>query len=164
MTHNGFCCNRRSVAATDLRPADSPLTRSPHCASGPVVLGLRTPGAVPLSDFAADRHESCGPRNLQANDDCAIDNSDTSMRAVTRIERSDGKVCWMLSYSSPFRQVKDRQISAGCAAGASKGVLEVHDEHGRRLSSRRSVRLTGCSHSVGGAPQPRSESSKRISR
>ena len=49
----------------------------------------------------------------------------------------------MLSYSSPFRQVKDRQISAGCAAGASKGVLEVHDEHGRRLSSRRSVRHTG---------------------
>ena len=89
MMHDDFCCNRRSVAATDLRPADSPLTRSPHCASGPVVLGLRTPGAVPLSDFSADRHESCGPRNLQANDDCAIDNSDTSMRAVTRIERSD---------------------------------------------------------------------------
>jgi hypothetical protein len=70
----------------------------------------------------------------------------------------------MLSYSSPFRQVKDRQISAGCAAGASKGVLEVHDEHGRRLSSRRSVRLTGWRRSVEGVPQPRSESSKRISR
>jgi|JI8StandDraft_2_1071088.scaffolds.fasta_scaffold1159125_1 hypothetical protein len=70
----------------------------------------------------------------------------------------------MLSYSSPFRQVKDRQISAGCAAGASKGVLEVHDEHGRRLSSRRSVRLTGWRRSVEGVSQPRSESSKRISR
>lgn len=70
----------------------------------------------------------------------------------------------MLFHSSPSRQEKTDKYPQAMRAGASKGVVEVRDEHGSRLSSRRSVGLTGWRRSVGDAPQPRSESSKRISR
>jgi hypothetical protein len=56
--HERFCCNRRSAAATGLRPAGSPLVPSPYCTS--THRGLRAPRAglaTRLSDFATNRHE-----------------------------------------------------------------------------------------------------------
>ena len=61
MIHERFCCNRRSAAATDLRPAGSPRAPSTYCTS--THRGLRAPRAglaTRLSDLATNRHKSCG--------------------------------------------------------------------------------------------------------
>ena len=56
--HEHFCCNRRSAAATSLRPAGSPLGPSPYCTSTHRVLRAPRAGlATRLSDFATNRHE-----------------------------------------------------------------------------------------------------------
>jgi len=56
--HERFCCNRRSAAATGLRPAGSPLRPSPYCTSTHRVLRAPRAGlATRLSDFATNRHE-----------------------------------------------------------------------------------------------------------
>jgi hypothetical protein len=61
MIHERFCCNRRSAATTSLRPAGSPLGPSTYCKSTPRVLTAPRAGlATRLSDFATNRHESCG--------------------------------------------------------------------------------------------------------
>lgn len=57
---------------------------------------------------------------------------------------------WMLFHSRPFRQGKDRQISAGVRDEATKGVVEMQDEHGRSLSSRRVVRAQWFQSQLGG--------------
>ena len=61
MIHERFCCNRRSAAATGLRPAGSPLAPSTYCTS--THRGLMAPRAglaTRLSDLATNRHKSCG--------------------------------------------------------------------------------------------------------
>jgi hypothetical protein len=61
MIHERFCCNRRSAAATSLRPSGSPLGPSTYCTS--TRRGRRAPRAglaTRLSDFVTNRHESCG--------------------------------------------------------------------------------------------------------
>ena len=61
ITHEHFCCNRRSAATTSLRSAGSPLGPSTYCTSTPQV--LRTPRAglaTRLSDFVTNCHEYCG--------------------------------------------------------------------------------------------------------
>jgi hypothetical protein len=59
--HERFCCNRRSAAATSLRPTGSPLEPSPYCMSTHRVLTAPRAGlATRLSDFATKRHELCG--------------------------------------------------------------------------------------------------------
>ncbi|WHZ23870.1 MAG: hypothetical protein OJF47_002982 [Nitrospira sp.] len=61
MIHEPFCCNRRLAATTGLRPVGSPLTPSPYCTRTPRVLRAPRAGlATRLSDFATNRHESCG--------------------------------------------------------------------------------------------------------
>ena len=69
MIHERFCCNRRSPAATSLRPAGSPLGPSTYCTS--TYRGLRAPRAGPatrLSDFAMNRHESCGLKGAHSDE------------------------------------------------------------------------------------------------
>jgi len=61
MIHERFCCNRRSAATTSLRPAGSLLGPSPYCTSTPQILRSPRAGlATRLSDFATNRHKSCG--------------------------------------------------------------------------------------------------------
>ena len=61
MIHDRFCCNRRSAATTSLRPAGSLLGPSPYCTSTPQILRSPRAGlATRLSDFATNRHKSCG--------------------------------------------------------------------------------------------------------
>ena len=61
MIHDRFCCNRRSAATTSLRPAGSLLGPSPYCPSTPQILRSPRAGlATRLSDFATNRHKSCG--------------------------------------------------------------------------------------------------------
>ena len=56
--HEHFYCNRRSAAATSLRPTGSPLGLSTYCTSTPQVLRAPRVGlATRLSDFATNRHE-----------------------------------------------------------------------------------------------------------
>jgi len=56
--HERFYCNRRSAAATSLRPAGSPFGPSTYCTSTPWALRApRTGLATRLSDFATNRHE-----------------------------------------------------------------------------------------------------------
>ncbi|ALA59697.1 hypothetical protein NITMOv2_3304 [Nitrospira moscoviensis] len=56
--HERFCCNRRSAAATSLRPAGSPLRPSTYCTSTRRVLRAPRAGlATRLRDFATNRHE-----------------------------------------------------------------------------------------------------------
>jgi hypothetical protein len=56
--HERFCCNRRSAAATGLRPAGSPLRPSPYCTSTHRILTAPRAGlATRLNDFATNRHE-----------------------------------------------------------------------------------------------------------
>jgi hypothetical protein len=45
--HERFCCNRRSAAATSLRPAGSPLGPSPYCTSTHRVLTAPRAGLGP---------------------------------------------------------------------------------------------------------------------
>ncbi len=69
MIHERFCCNRRSAAATSLRPAGSPLGPSPYCTSTHRVLRAPRAGlATRLSDFATNRHESCGLMVAQSHE------------------------------------------------------------------------------------------------
>ncbi len=66
MIHERFCCNRRSAAATSLRPAGSPFGPSTYCTS--THRGLRAPRAglaTRLRDFATNRHESYGLWSLR---------------------------------------------------------------------------------------------------
>ena len=59
--HERFCCNRRSAATTNLRPAGSPLEPSPYCTSTHRVLTAPRAGlATRLSNFSTNRHELCG--------------------------------------------------------------------------------------------------------
>ncbi len=56
--HERFYCNRRSAAATSLRPAGSPIGPFTYCTS--TRRGLRAPRAglaTRLSDFVTNRHE-----------------------------------------------------------------------------------------------------------
>src|SRR5207244_1115547 len=63
ITHEHFCCNRRSAATTSLRPAGSPLGSSTYCTSTHRVLTAPRAGlATRLSNFATNRHEQCGLR------------------------------------------------------------------------------------------------------
>jgi hypothetical protein len=57
-THERFCCNRRSAAATSLGPAGSPLRPSMYCMRTHQALRApRTGLAMRLSDFTTNRHE-----------------------------------------------------------------------------------------------------------
>jgi TonB family protein len=61
MIHDRFCCTRRSAATTSLRPAGSLIGPSPYCPSMPQILRSPRAGlATRLSDFATNRHKSCG--------------------------------------------------------------------------------------------------------
>ncbi|CAE6745979.1 hypothetical protein NSPZN2_20010 [Nitrospira defluvii] len=56
--HDRFCSNRRSAAATSLRPTGSPLGPSTYCTSTPRALTAPRAGfATRLDDFATNRHE-----------------------------------------------------------------------------------------------------------
>ena len=66
MIHEHFCCNRRSVATTSLRPAGSPFAPSPYCTSTHQVLRAPRAGlATRLSDFVTNCHASCGLEGLR---------------------------------------------------------------------------------------------------
>jgi len=57
ITHERFCCNRRSAATTSLRPAGSPLGPSPYCTGTHRVLTTPRAGlATRLHAFATNRH------------------------------------------------------------------------------------------------------------
>ena len=61
ISHERFCCNRRSAATTSLRPAGLPLEPSQYCTSTHRVLRASRAGlAARLSNFATNRHELCG--------------------------------------------------------------------------------------------------------
>jgi len=79
MIHERFCCNRRSAAATSLRPAGSPLGPSTYCTS--THRGLKAPPAdlaPPPSPSpivwgrdgwgTTNRHESCGLMVAQSHE------------------------------------------------------------------------------------------------
>ena len=59
ITHEHFCCNRRSAATTGLRPAGSPLGPLPHCTSTHRGSGLRA--------LVSRRGSAISPRTVMNN-------------------------------------------------------------------------------------------------
>ena len=68
MIHEHFCCNRRSAATTNLRPAGSPLGPSSYCpeyASGPQGSARRSRAPSLTLPHAMGEGEGGGPTNRQ---------------------------------------------------------------------------------------------------
>jgi hypothetical protein len=158
MIHDRFCCNRRSAAATSLRPAGSPLGPSTYCTSTHRVLTAPRAGlATRLSDFATNRHASCGQaldmagptiimslrpvlflsstearcafsRDLRGNSGTVLSNHCGSLKAVASM--SDVSFMRRMERNEFRRQAVVRSRTVELARGNERGAASRSTPHG----------------------------------